>query len=218
MRFPETTMSTGPRGGPPVPSISMAPRTTIVLKGPAPSPAPRFGAGVSVSRWSGCSASGCAGFWAALFPPGAPATRTAWLIGTVRASATSAEARFMCRLLFLQLSVNHADVLLRLICVRRVALVRLRDGVLRGGRIGALARLHLELDPREEFLVEVRVLVQVRPRHHIAVTGDDAVDALDGAVSLGERVADRHAAAAVVRVEQRRSLAREDVAGVHDPQ
>ena len=33
MRLPSTTMSTGPRGGPPVPSISIAPRITIVAYG-----------------------------------------------------------------------------------------------------------------------------------------------------------------------------------------
>src|SRR5262245_66302073 len=39
-------MSTGPCGGAPVPSISMAPRMTRILNGPLPSSGPRFGAGL----------------------------------------------------------------------------------------------------------------------------------------------------------------------------
>src|SRR5207247_2156656 len=53
MRLFSTTMSTGPRGGPPVPSINVAPRITIVLNGPTPSPGARLGAGVRGSRCTG---------------------------------------------------------------------------------------------------------------------------------------------------------------------
>ena len=49
MRLPSTTMSPGPWGSAPVPSISVAPRMTSVPNGPAPSSGPRGGAGWSVS-------------------------------------------------------------------------------------------------------------------------------------------------------------------------
>ena len=46
IRLPDTTTSTGPWGGAPLPSINMTPRMTSVLNGPRPSSARRFGAGV----------------------------------------------------------------------------------------------------------------------------------------------------------------------------
>jgi hypothetical protein len=45
MRFCWTTMSIGPRGGAPVPSITVIPRITRRSNGPSPSPACRFGVG-----------------------------------------------------------------------------------------------------------------------------------------------------------------------------
>ncbi len=52
MRLPSTTMSTGPMGGEPVPSMSVAPRMISRSNGPSPSPAGRSGAG-----WT-CASSG----------------------------------------------------------------------------------------------------------------------------------------------------------------
>ena len=53
IRLPSMTMSTGPTGGAPVPSMRMAPRRTSVLNGPCPSPVRRPGAGFSGSRGGG---------------------------------------------------------------------------------------------------------------------------------------------------------------------
>ena len=47
MRLPSTTMSIGPCGGAPVPSMSMTPRMTSVLNGPSPSPCRRAGAAMN---------------------------------------------------------------------------------------------------------------------------------------------------------------------------
>ena len=46
MRLFCTTMSIGPRGGAPVPSITVTPRITRRSNGPSPSPAWRVGVGV----------------------------------------------------------------------------------------------------------------------------------------------------------------------------
>src|SRR5437762_1969701 len=68
-------MSTGPRGGPPVPSMSVAPRMAIVLYGPKPSPEARFGAGFSGSRCSAAAGEFCVGVCARVARPDASATR-----------------------------------------------------------------------------------------------------------------------------------------------
>ena len=102
-------------------------------------------------------------------------------------------------------------------CRRRgIALVLLRN--LPAGRdlvnrlAGFLAGLHVF----HEVFVELGVLGKIGDRHRRAVAGDDGFDVLQFPGGLGQRVADQDAAAAVVGVEQRDVLAREDVAGVHD--
>ena len=47
MRLPSMTMSIGPIGGAPVPSMIVAPRMISRLNGPSPSPGVRSGAGVT---------------------------------------------------------------------------------------------------------------------------------------------------------------------------
>ena len=52
MRLFSTTMSTGPRGGAPVPSIMVMPRITMRLNGPSPSPAGRLGEPLILMSWA----------------------------------------------------------------------------------------------------------------------------------------------------------------------
>src|SRR5260221_5975204 len=133
-------------------------------------------------------------------------------------TARSIPRTFDCRayklrtvLLFLQLVVHDPDVRFRLIRVGSVPLVRGRDRILRCRLVDALTGLQLGLHPGEECLVEVGVLLEIVPGHGGAVAGDDRVDVLDGGGGLCQGVSDGDTAAAVVRVEQRRSLPGENV-------
>ena len=86
-------------------------------------------------------------------------------------------------------------------------------------RVRRLARLQLGLRPGEKVLIELRERLQIGPRglrRHVAV--DDRLDVLDAAMRLVQGVGDVEHAAAVARVNQRQSLVREDVAGVHGSQ
>src|SRR5215813_5375251 len=93
-------------------------------------------------------------------------------------TATTDVARVASRSLLPELLVNHGDVALRLIGVRGVALVGRGNRVLGGSRIRGLARFHRRSDPCQEIPVELAVLVEIGPPHHVAVARDDTIDAL----------------------------------------
>src|SRR4030095_9102230 len=81
-----------------------------------------------------------------------------------------------------------------------------------GDLVRSLTCLLRRLDGSRELVVEGRVLLQVSHRHYRAVAGDDLIDVLDALGGLRQRLADLDTAAAIVRIEQRNVLAREDVA------
>src|SRR5262245_18637267 len=146
--------------------------------------------------------------------------RIGWPGGCSAAIAGRRPAIAACRRdrLLLQLCINRGDVGLQARVLDVVALVLLGRLPARRHVVRALVGGHRGADVFQEIVVEPRVLVEIAPGHHRAVAGDDLIDVLDRGVRLAESRADFGAAAAVVVVEQRQVLAREDVAGVHHAQ
>src|SRR6478609_5903088 len=127
-------------------------------------------------------------------------------------TTTKARAR---RTLLLQLGVDLGDVVLHAAHVVVLEPVRYLEG--RDRLVGGLAGLDRFPGGVQKRLVEVGVFGYRTPREHVAVPGDHLVHALDlfGRVLHGVRI--RHAAAAVVDVDERSALAREQIADVRHP-
>ena len=95
-----------------------------------------------------------------------------------------------------------------------IARVPIGHLVLGRNLLGRLAGLQLALRPGDEVLMNARIL-QVGGRRRVVVAVDDGVDVLDARCSALASVSGIvEDAAAVVRVDERQSLAREQVADV----
>ena len=89
----------------------------------------------------------------------------------------------------------------------------------RGGIVGTLACLFRGSRIAEEFAIEVDVLLEVGHRHLSAVAGDDGIGAfVQSVVTLFETVCNQSSASAVVRIQERNVLSREDIGRMHNPQ